>query len=125
MKKIESDFSPRGHYSPGVITGNTLYISGQTSSDPSNNGYPVEGGIKSEMKMALRKVESVLNSAGCSRDNVVMCKIYLTSMDYWDEADAVFKDYFKDHKPARIMIPIGKLSKGCNIELEVIAEIKS
>ncbi|SOC40603.1 endoribonuclease L-PSP [Ureibacillus acetophenoni] len=37
--------SPRGHYSPAMISGNTVYISGQTSADP-KTGMPVPGGIE-------------------------------------------------------------------------------
>ena len=124
MEFVSSEFAPRGHYSSGVISGNTLYISGQTSSDPDRNGFPAEGGINSEMKIAFKKVESVLKAAGITKNHVVMCKIYITSMDYWDIADFEFKEYFKEHKPARIIVPIGMLSKGCNVELEVIAELK-
>ncbi len=42
MEFVSSEFAPRGHYSSGVISGNTLYISGQTSSDPDMNGFPAE-----------------------------------------------------------------------------------
>lgn len=120
MKQIFNENSPRGHYSPGMIYGNTLYVSGQTSADP-KTGLPAEGGFKAEMLMALNKMESVLKAAGIDRNKVIMCRIYLTSMDLWDQANEVYSEFFADHRPARIVLPVGELNKGCKVELEVVA----
>ena len=122
MKPVFNENAPRGHYSPGMICGNTLYISGQTSADPAT-GLPAEGGFEAEMQMALRKMESVLTAAGCGRENVVMCRIYLPSMELWDRANQVYSDFFGEHRPARIVLPVGRLNKGCLVELEAVAEI--
>ena len=122
MKAIFNKNAPRGHYSPGMICGNTLYISGQTSADPAT-GLPVVGGFEVEMNMAPSKMGSILKTAGCKKEDVVMCRIYLPSMDYWTRADKVYQNFFGDHKPARIVLPVGVLNKGCLVELEAIAEI--
>ena len=123
MKPIFNENAPRGHYSPGMILGNTLYISGQTSADPAT-GRPAAGGFEAEMEMALRKLESVLKAAGCAKEDVVMCRVYLPSADLWDDANRVYSAFFGDHRPARIVLPVGKLSKGCQVGLEAIAEVK-
>ena len=73
--------------------------------------------------MALKKVESILEAAGCTKENVVMCKIYLTSMELWDQANKVYGEFFGQHKPARIVLPVGPLTNGCQIEIETIAEL--
>jgi len=52
MKSICGDALPVGHYSPAVISGNTVYLSGQTSADPVT-GLPVAGGIQAETRLAL------------------------------------------------------------------------
>ena len=122
MKTILNENTPRGHYSPGIICGNTLYISGQTSADPTT-GLPVTGGFETEMKMALKKMENVLTAAGCDRNSVVMCRIYIPSMELWEQADNIYSEFFGKHKPARIVLPVGTLSKNCQVELEAIAEI--
>lgn len=51
MKAVFNGNAPRGHYSPGMICGNILYVSGQTSADPAT-GFPAEGGFEAEMKIA-------------------------------------------------------------------------
>lgn len=122
MRPVVNENAPRGHYTPGMICGNTLYISGQTSADPVTK-MPVAGGFEAEMQMALHKMESVLKAAGCTKESVVMCKIYLTSMELWDRANQVYGEFFGDHKPARIVLPVGSLSNGCQVEIEAVAEV--
>lgn len=122
MRAVFNKNAPRGHYSPGMVCGKTLYISGQTSADPAT-GLPAEGGFEAEMRMALGKLDSVLTAAGCAKESVVMCRIYLTSMDLWDRANAVYSEFFGQHRPARIVLPVGPLSKGCLVELEAVAEL--
>ena len=123
MKSIFNENAPRGHYSPGMICGDTLYISGQTSVDPAT-GLPAEGGFEAEMEMALRKMESVLAAAGCAKSDVVMCRIYLPTLELWDRANKVYSDFFGDHRPARIVLPVGALNKGALVELEATAEVR-
>lgn len=112
----------RGHYSPAMISGNTVYVSGQTSADPST-GMPVEGGIEAETKMALEKMERVLKDAGCTKEQVVMCRVYIVSADDWAPVNKAYSEFFGNHKPARAAIPIRELSNGCRVEIEAIAEL--
>ncbi len=124
MKAIYNENAPRGHYVPGMVLGNTLYVSGQTSADPAT-GLPAAGGFEAEMEMALAKLESVLRAAGCDRNDVVMCRVYLPSSALWDRANKVYSAFFGEHRPARIVLPVGPLSKGCQVEIEAVAEIRA
>ncbi|RVU53944.1 RidA family protein [Anaerosphaera multitolerans] len=121
MKAVHGENKPRGHYSPGIISRGMLYISGQTSALPAT-GFPPEE-IEEETLTALTKLESVLKAAQCTRENVVMCRIYLSSMEYWDDVNKVYSEFFAEHKPARIVLPVGELTNGCNVELEAVAEV--
>ncbi len=123
MRSISNENAPSGHYSPGIISGNTLYVSGQTSADPAT-GMPAIGGFEAEMRMALNKLEKVLMAAGCSRSDVIMCRVYVTSIDYWPRANEIYRQFFGEHKPARAIIPAGTLNKGCLVEIEAIAEVR-
>lgn len=123
MKVIYGEFSPSGHYAPGMISNGMLYISGQTSTDP-DTGKPAAGGVAAETLFALKKIDNILKQAGCARSDVVMCRLYMPDIAYWSEANRAYGEFFKDHRPARIAIPTGALSKGCLIEIEAIAEIK-
>lgn len=122
MKQVFTNNKPAGHYTPGIISNGTLYISGQTSVNPAT-GKPPEGGVKAETLMALKKMEDVLKAAGVSKEAVVMCRLYMTSASLWQEINEAYQDFFGDHKPARIALPIKELNHGCLVEVEAIAEI--
>src|SRR5690554_6084115 len=124
MIKVQPKFKGenKGHYSPGVISNGVLYISGQLSIDPDTRELPA-GGVKDHARQALSNVERVLNEAGLDKENVVQCRIYLIGVHNWDVINEVYADFFGDHKPARIVVPVPELHGGSLVEIEAIAEI--
>lgn len=124
MKKIFLDVKGenKGHYAPGVISNGMLYISGQLSIDLDTRKVP-EGGIEDHMELALHNMERVLKAAGLTKDHVVQCNVYLSDMDYWDAGNEVYKKFFGDHTPARIVTSVPKLHFGCMVEIQAIAEV--
>lgn len=123
MRKLETEFSKKsaGHYSPGVIHNETLYISGQLPVCL-ESGKCVEGGIRAQTKKALENVEFVLHEAKLSKENVVLCRVYTTDGGYWGDINEVYSEFFGAHKPARVVVPIGQLANGCLVEIEAVAE---
>lgn len=124
MKQVHTTFSRKapGHYSPGVISGGMLYISGQLSKDPKNNAVP-PGGIIPETRQALANVEMVLKAAGLTKESVVMCRVYVKDIALWDQVNAVYAEYFGSHRPARVIVPTRDLHDGCLVEIEALAEM--
>ena len=121
MKPVACEIKPAGHYSPAIVSGSRVYVAGQPSVDPAT-GKTAEGGIRGEVLMALSRMETILKSAGCTRENVVVCRIYVTSMQHWGVVNAAFAEFFGEHRPARIVLPVGDLG-GFNVELEAEAEL--
>lgn len=124
MKAVypETKGDNKGHYAPGVISHGMLYISGQLSKDPDTGKIP-EGGVAEHMKQALSNLDRVLAAAGASREDVVQCRIYLSDISGWDEINEVYREFFGDHRPARIVVPAGPLHFGCLTEIEAVAEM--
>lgn len=124
MKKIFLDVAGKnkGHYAPGVISGNNLYISGQLSIDLDTRKVP-EGSIEEHMKLALHNIEKVLKAAGLERKDVVQCRIYVVDINFWDAINDVYRDFFGEHMPARIVVPVPTLHFGCMVEIEAVAEV--
>ena len=124
MIKVQPKFKGenKGHYSPGVISNGVLYVSGQLSIDPDTRELPA-GGVKDHARQALSNVERVLNEAGLDKENVVQCRIYLIGVHNWDAINEVYADFFGDHKPARIVVPVPELHGGSLVEIEAMAEI--
>ena len=93
--KFSYGATPRGHYTPAVISRGMVYISGQTSLDGAT-GLPAAGGVEAEAMFALRKLDPI---------------------------NKAYAAYFGDHKPARVALPVKELNKGCRVEIEAIAEL--
>lgn len=123
MEFISPDFKGKnkGHYSPGVVSKGMLYISGQLSMDMNTRGIP-SGGIGEHTLMALNNVDHVLREAGLTRKDVVQCRVYVSDIDEWDQVNQVYQEFFGEHRPARVVIPVPKLHFGCLVEIEAVAE---
>ena len=124
MKKIVPDYlaENKGHYSPGVVSNGMLYISGQLSIDPDTRSIP-SGGLETQVQQALVNLDRVLREAGLSRDSVVLCRVYIADIEGWDIVNRVYAEFFGTHKPARAVVPVGRLHFGCLVEIEAVAEL--
>src|SRR5204862_6633983 len=75
-------------YSPGVLAGKTLYISGQVDKDPQTGAQPK--GIAEQTRMAMGNVGHVLRAAGMDYVNVVSCHVQLAAMGQYKEMNEVY-----------------------------------
>jgi 2-iminobutanoate/2-iminopropanoate deaminase len=86
-------------YSPGVLVGKTLYISGQVDKDPKTGAQP--GGIAEQTRLAMNNLGLVLKAAGMDYGNVVSCHVQLADMGKYKEMNEVYGSFFgPDHYPA-------------------------
>lgn len=124
MRFVQPDFKGKnaGHYSPGVISNGMLYISGQLSLDMDTREV-VKGGVREHTLQALKNVERVLTTAGLTRRNVVQCRVYVTDVADWGEVNDAYGEFFGEHRPARIIVPVPGLHFGCLVEIEAVAEL--
>ena len=123
MKAVTLDVKGvnKGHYVPGMISNGMLYISGQLSMDLDTREV-CSGGIREHMRQALHNVSRVLDAAGLTKDDVVFCRVYVAGIDNWDAVNEEYKNFFGDHKPARVVLSTQELHFGCMVEIEAIAE---
>lgn len=122
MKEVwPTGWNTGGHYVPGMISRGTLYISGQLPVDH-RTGKIVEGGIAAQARMALENMDAVLLAAGTTRNAVVLCRVYIPDIHYWDAVNSVYAEFFGDHKAARVVVPSGNLHHGALVEIEAVAE---
>ena len=120
---IETKLQNKGHYVPGMISGHTLYISGQLPVHH-ETGLPMAETIEQQTKDALHNVELVLNAAGCTKEDVVLCRVYIPDVCSWDAVNAVYAAFFGSHKPARVIVPTRELHNGAMVEIEAVAELR-
>ncbi|PIB29933.1 reactive intermediate/imine deaminase [Maribacter sp. 4U21] len=124
MKKIINTTkapAPIGPYNQAVLSGNTLYISGQIPLNP-ETGLLVQGDIKEETKQSMENLRVILEEAKMSFENVVKSSIFLSDMNQFSEVNEVYGTYFKaDTAPARETVEVANLPKFVNIEISMIA----
>ena len=109
-----------GPYSQAVLTGNTLYVSGQIAINP-ETGEMVQKDITAETRQVMDNIEAILEEVRYGFVNVVKTTIYTNDIKNFDAINAVYAEYFHDDFPARSLVQVAALPKGANVEIEVIA----
>ena len=66
---------------------------------------------------------AILEAAGSGLDKLVKVTIYVASIDDWPRVNAVYEEYLGAHRPARAIVPSGKLHHGFNVEVEAVASV--
>ena len=107
-------------YSPGIMVGNTLYLSGQLGRDPATAKL-VAGGIEAETRQVLTNLREVLRAAGMDFGDVVSVTAFLSDFDEFEAYNGVYREYFSKDPPARATVGVSRLNLGARIELQMIA----
>ena len=124
MKKIITTTkapAPIGPYNQAVLSGNTLYTSGQVAFNP-ETGELVLDDIKTETRQVMENMKQVLMAADMAFDNVVKTSIFISDMDNFTQINEVYGSYFNDASaPARETVQVARLPKDVNVEISMIA----
>ena len=124
MKKIittDKAPAPIGPYNQAVLSGNTLYTSGQIAINP-ETGKLVQNSIESETKQVMENMKEVLAAAEMTFENVVKTSIFISDMHNFNEVNTVYATYFNEATaPARETVEVANLPKFVNVEISMIA----
>jgi len=113
--------SPIGPYSHAVLTGNTLFTSGQIAFNVTT-GLLVFDTIKLETEQVMQNLKAVLEAANMGFEHVVKTSIFISNMDNFAEINDVYARYFNpDTAPARETVQVARLPKDANVEISMIA----
>lgn len=95
-----------GPYSPGILTDDFLYVSGQGTASP---------------RQCLDNIKAIVDAAGLTMEHVVYTQVYL--VNYADEGplNEVWKQVFAKNGPARSTIGVSKLPGGAEVEISAVA----
>ncbi|WP_224483137.1 RidA family protein [Robertkochia aurantiaca] len=124
MKKViksQKAPAPLGPYNQAILSGNTLYLSGQVGIDPAK-GEVVPGGVTREAEQVMKNLQAVLEEAGYSFQDVVKTSIFLKDMNDFTKVNEVYGSYFdEDTAPARETVEVANLPKFVHVEISMIA----
>ena len=124
MKKIIQTSkapAPIGPYNQAVLSGNTLYTSGQIAINPATGEIQL-GTIKEETTLVMENMKAVLEAADMTFENVVKASIFISDMANFSEINAVYGHYFNEETaPARETVEVANLPKYVHVEISMIA----
>jgi len=124
MKKIintPNAPAPIGPYNQAILSGNTLYLSGQIATNP-QTGDLILDDISSETQQVMKNLEAVLKAAEMTFDHVVKSTIFISDMNNFSLINEVYASYFDEASaPARETVQVAKLPKNVNVEISMIA----
>ncbi|CAL2085302.1 RidA family protein [Tenacibaculum sp. 190524A02b] len=124
MKKIittDKAPAPIGPYNQAVLSGNTLYTSGQIALNPST-GELVLDSIEAETKQVMENMKEVLAAAEMTFENVIKTSIFISDMNNFSKINEVYGNYFNEATaPARETVEVANLPKFVNVEISMIA----
>lgn len=114
-----------GSYSHGlkVDVGDSemIFVTGQIAMDKEGNAV-APGDLIAQTEFVFQNLQTILNEAGSSLNDVVKAVIYVTDITKFKDISAVRNKYFAISKPVSTLVEISATVKqGCDIEIEVIA----
>lgn len=109
-----------GPYSQAVVASPFVFCSGQIGLDPVT-GELVAETVPEQTRRALQNLAAVLEEAGSAPSQVVKTTVFLLTMKDFGAMNAVYEEFFGEHRPARAAVAVKELPKGAAVEVEAIA----
>lgn len=121
-KPIHTDHAPKavGPYSQAVLTGDTLFVSGQIPYVPETM-TPAGDDIASQTRQSLKNVLAIVEAAGLKKTDIVKCGVFLKDLSMFGAMNEVYAAFFGDHKPARFAVEVARLPLDVLVEIDAIA----
>ncbi|TKT86983.1 RidA family protein [Dyadobacter frigoris] len=104
-------------FSPGIISGDYLFVSGQASVD--DQGNFVDDTFEGECRRSFDNLKRIVEAAGASLDEAVQVRNYVGKQEYLSEFNAIYREYFKEPFPARTTL-IGCLGELLKFEVDAV-----
>ena len=116
---VSGENIPKSHlpFSPGIVSGDYLFVSGQASVD--DTGAIVNDTFEGECRRSFENLKRIVEAAGASLDDAVQVRNYVGKQEYLAEFNAIYRDYFNAPYPARTTL-IGCLGELLKFEVDVV-----
>jgi 2-iminobutanoate/2-iminopropanoate deaminase len=119
-KVIQTKEFPAGRpFSPAILVGDTLYVSGNIGMDLKTSKIPES--FEDEVRVCLENIRILLKAGGMDYEDAVSVQVYLTDMDQFQRMNSVYTTIFKEPRPTRTTVGVAKLAGGAHIEITVTA----
>lgn len=114
-----SSFEAVGGYSRAVVDGDTVFVAGTTGFDYAT--MRIDDDPLAQCHQCFRNIAAALAEAGCTLDDVVRVRYYLSDVRLFERLAPVFGQYFARARPAATAIVCGLVDARMKLEIEVTA----
>jgi len=111
---------PVGPYSPRIIEGGLLYVSGQGARDAKGQ---LPGTIDDQIRQTLENVKAVVETAGLTMQHVVYAQAYMTDIKNYEAFNRTYAKYFPKDPPARSTIAVSRMPTDTPFEISAVAVV--
>jgi len=109
---------PVGPYSPGILAGDFLYVSGQGARLPDGTYPPTAEG---QVRQTLTNIKEIVEAAGLSMAHIVYAQVYLQDLGAAEAVDRVWPEVFPTAPPARATLGVARMPVQTPVEITVVA----
>jgi 2-iminobutanoate/2-iminopropanoate deaminase len=123
LRAVHSASASRGTggYTPALIAGDYVFVSGQGPLDPET--LAVRGSTVAEQtRYTMENVVELVRAAGGTSEDIVRCNCYLASIELFDEFTAAYEQFFA-HEPRPTRTTVGCELSGILVEIDCIAYV--
>ena len=114
--------TPVGPYSPGVVVGNLVFVSGQAGREPGTGHLAPD--VTGQTEQVLKNIATILEAAGSGLQHVVRCGVFLVDIREFPKMNEVYARAFGSHRPARTTVEVSGLpGPGLLVEIDAVAVI--
>ncbi|MBN2153921.1 MAG: RidA family protein [Candidatus Lokiarchaeota archaeon] len=125
IKYVDTGAPMSSPYSPGLVVGNTLYVSGQV---PVGKDGKIPSSIEEQTAVVLANLKTIVEKAGARVSSVVRCTVFMTDISEFKQMNNAYKQFFEEngatHFPTRTTVQVTKLAvDAARIEVDCICSI--
>ncbi len=115
---ITAGAAPIGPYSPAIVGGGLVYVSGLLGTG--DDGRLVGPDVASQTRRILDRMGEILTAAGSSMDQVVSVSVFLKNSGDFAAMNETYREYFNTNAPTRTTVA-SDLLIGSLVEISAIA----
>lgn len=78
----------------------------------------VPGGAQAETTQTLKNLQELLQAAGTTMQNVVLCSVSLANISDFADVNKAYKEFWPNSPPARVAVQAGALAGRASVEIQ-------